>query len=197
MPGDLAPRCSDGLTRRVPLQSRRLSVYRRTFMRRNISSLLFLALTTSAFSQQSPTTMTKAVIRLQNPNAKNDSFTLKPKTMYRAGTTYCRIEAQPDPERGIHGVVVINGPDVWMVNLLTKTARHMIDPGRPMAAVCLCLRAVRRQVWKLAGNSPISKQEPVRNRARFFVVKQPTSTRSMPAIPECFFIRQARLSVPG
>ena len=112
-------------------------------MRRNISSLLFLALTTGAFSQQSSTTMTKVVIRLQNPNAKNDSFTLKPKTMYRAGTTYCRIEEQPDPERGIHGVVVINGPDVWMVNLLTKTARHMIDPGRPMAAVCLCLRAVR------------------------------------------------------
>lgn len=64
-------------------------------MRRNISSLLFLALTTGAFSQQSPTTMTKVVIRLQNPNAKNDSFTLKPKTMYRAGTTYCRSRSNP------------------------------------------------------------------------------------------------------
>jgi hypothetical protein len=42
---------------------------------------------------------------------------------------YCRIEESLDNEHGIHGLLIINEPDEWLVNLLTKTARHFIDPG--------------------------------------------------------------------
>ncbi len=73
--------------------------------------------------------MTKLVVRLQSPDVPEASFAAQPKTMYRAGTRYCRIEELPDTEHGIHGLVVINEPDTWLVNLLAKTAQHQLDPG--------------------------------------------------------------------
>jgi hypothetical protein len=42
---------------------------------------------------------------------------------------YCRIEELPDTEHGIHGLVVVSEPDAWLINLLTKTAQHQVDPG--------------------------------------------------------------------
>lgn len=53
----------------------------------------------------------------------------KPKRIYRAGTRYCRTEENPDIQNGIHGLMIINEPDVWMVNRLDKSARHIIDTG--------------------------------------------------------------------
>lgn len=73
--------------------------------------------------------MTKVEVVLQSPDAPQGSFATKPKVFYRAGDKYCRIEEAPDPDRGIHGVMIINEPDYWLVNLLSKTARHGIDPG--------------------------------------------------------------------
>jgi hypothetical protein len=39
------------------------------------------------------------------------------------------VDEEPDPENGIHGRVVINEPDSWLVNLSDNTAKHMLDPG--------------------------------------------------------------------
>jgi hypothetical protein len=80
-------------------------------------------------NQMPPATMTKLVVRLQSPDASESSFAAQPKTMYRAGTRYCRIEELPDTEHGIHGLVIINEPDTWLVNLLAKTGQHQLDPG--------------------------------------------------------------------
>lgn len=73
--------------------------------------------------------MTTLVVQLQSPDVPEGSFAAKPKTMFRAGTQFCRVEEQPDPEHRIHGVMIINEPDVWMVNLFAKSAKHFVDPG--------------------------------------------------------------------
>jgi hypothetical protein len=96
--------------------------------------LLFCLVTAIGLGQQtpnqpSPATMTKLVVRLQSPDVPEGSFSAQPKTMYRAGSRYCRIEELPDTEHGIHGLVIINEPDAWLVNLLTKTAQSQLDPG--------------------------------------------------------------------
>ena len=88
-----------------------------------------VVLSAPVFGQQLPETMTKLSVRLQSPEVPDDSFGAKPKTMYRAGNRYCRTEEQPDHEHGIHGLLIINEPDVWMVNLFTKTAQHFVDSG--------------------------------------------------------------------
>jgi hypothetical protein len=83
----------------------------------------------TAFSQQLPKTMTKMVVQLQGPDVPADSFAAKPKTMYRAGTQYCRIEEQDDPVQKIHGLTIVNEPDAWMVNLAAHSGKHIVDPG--------------------------------------------------------------------
>lgn len=73
--------------------------------------------------------MTKLITQLERSDFPAESFASKPKTMYRSGTRYCRTEEQPDPDHGIHGLMILNEPDAWIVNLLTKTAKHFVDPG--------------------------------------------------------------------
>lgn len=93
------------------------------------AGLFAYLLTTVLFAQQPPKTMTKMVVQLQSPDVPAGSFAAKPKTMYRAGTQFCRIEEEPDAEHGIHGLMIVNEPDAWMINLTTMTAQHMVDPG--------------------------------------------------------------------
>jgi hypothetical protein len=82
-----------------------------------------------AFGQRLPETMTKMSVRLESPGVPGESFAAKPKVMYRAGSGYCRTEELPDPEHAVQGLMIINEPDAWMVNLLAKTAKHLVDPG--------------------------------------------------------------------
>lgn len=90
---------------------------------------IVVLLSAVALSGQIPLTMTKLTVRLENPDVPKESFAAKPKVVYRAGAVYCRTEEVPDTEHGIHGLMIISEPDVWMVNLLSKTAQHFTDPG--------------------------------------------------------------------
>lgn len=95
---------------------------------RCVSISVFL-LATALYAQQPPAAMMKMVVQLAGTGVARDSFAAKPKTIFRSGTKYCRVEEQPDPENGIHGVVIISEPDLWMVNLIDQTARHFVDRG--------------------------------------------------------------------
>jgi hypothetical protein len=83
------------------------------------------ALTTAADELR----MTRIVFRSMNPDPAPDSFGAQPKTLYRVGDKYWRIEDAPDPARGIHNLRITREPDAWVINLLDNTARHIIDPG--------------------------------------------------------------------
>jgi hypothetical protein len=82
-----------------------------------------------AFGQRLPETMTKMSVRLEGLDVPAESFAAKPKVMYRAESSYCRTEELPDPERGVQGLMIVNEPDAWMVNLVSKTAKHFVDSG--------------------------------------------------------------------
>ncbi len=49
--------------------------------------------------------------------------------MYRIGSDRVRIEEAPDVPGGIHGVVVMAEPNIWMANLFDHTGKHIVDPG--------------------------------------------------------------------
>jgi len=86
-------------------------------------------LAVSLFAAEPPKVMTKVEVTMHSPDIPEASFAAKPKVFYRAGDGYCRIEEASDPERGMHNLMITNEPDYWMVNLITKTAQHSIDPG--------------------------------------------------------------------
>jgi hypothetical protein len=73
--------------------------------------------------------MTKLTVKFESPEIPKDSFAAQPKRMFRTGSRYCRTEENPDLEQGIHGLLIINEPDIWMINRLDKTGRHMVDEG--------------------------------------------------------------------
>lgn len=91
---------------------------------------IFVLLATAALSaNDTPKTMTRIEVHLEGPQVMANSFAAKPKVIYRAGTRYCRMEESRDDENKIHGVLIVNEPDAWMVNLYDKSARHIVDPG--------------------------------------------------------------------
>jgi hypothetical protein len=92
--------------------------------------LLFIfILAGSLLGEEPPKVMTKVEVILHSTDAPDGSFAAKPKVFYRAGNGYCRIEEAVDSEHGLHNLMIVNEPDYWMVNLITKTAKHNIDPG--------------------------------------------------------------------
>lgn len=95
-------------------------------MRRLFLLVLFA---TTLTPDDTPKTMTKIEVHLEGPEVMAGSFSAKPKVIYRAGTGYCRVEEVEDTENKIHGLLIVNEPDAWMVNLYDKSARHIVDPG--------------------------------------------------------------------
>ena len=73
--------------------------------------------------------MTKMVVRLSGPGIKPGSIAAMPKTIYRAGEHYARIEDPPDSRQGIQKLTVIAEPDAYSVNLIDKKGTHAIDQG--------------------------------------------------------------------
>jgi len=91
--------------------------------------LICLALPSAAGAVCAPEKMVRIVTRDVSPGVAAEPFREQPKTLYRLGTRYGRVEELPNPASGLHLLVVINEPDVWMVNRRDGTGRHSIDPG--------------------------------------------------------------------
>ena len=88
--------------------------------------------------------MTKIVHRDISTNHLLSSFAAQPRTLYRMGEKYNRSEEAPDPVLGIHGLIIINEPDAWMINLMDKTGTHMVDGG-PTYVVHDCIVSPRNK----------------------------------------------------
>lgn len=76
-----------------------------------------------------PSKMVHATVQLSGSDIPAGSFFAKPKTFWRASNQYCRVDEEPDPDRGIHGRMIVNEPDAWMINLEDNTAKHLVDAG--------------------------------------------------------------------
>jgi hypothetical protein len=76
-----------------------------------------------------PTQMTHAAVYMSGTDFPPDSFAARAKIYWRASNQYCRVDEEPDLKNGIHGRLIVNEPDIWLVNLLNNTAKHMVDQG--------------------------------------------------------------------
>lgn len=75
-----------------------------------------------------PEKLTRIVIRNVSPGLAAAAPAAQPRTLYRQGAIYLRSEESPDPARG-QPVVIISEPDIWTVNMATRTGQHQVDPG--------------------------------------------------------------------
>ncbi len=92
-----------------------------------LAVLTLLAVPASA--QLTNEKMMKIVMRDTTPGIPDSAFIKKPKTLYRMGRTYGRIEEMPDRREGVHGLMVVAEPKAWMINLADSSGKLIIDPG--------------------------------------------------------------------
>ncbi len=75
-----------------------------------------------------PASMARIVVR-SAIDWRGSSPDEKPKTLYRAGERWGRIEHPKNPKTGVHPIVIVASPDAWFVDRARKTAEHFRDPG--------------------------------------------------------------------
>jgi hypothetical protein len=92
-----------------------------------LATCFFIAQPT--YAQPTSNKMTKIVSRDTSPDTPRSSFRAKPKTLYRIGDTYARVEEELDPALNMHGLIIVSEPKIWMINLLDRTGQLIIDPG--------------------------------------------------------------------
>jgi hypothetical protein len=93
-------------------------------------SLLLALLASPAVAETcAPAKLMKIVTRSVGPDVTPGSFRAAPVTLYRQGSRFLRNEEPADPAGGMHVLAIVASPDVWIVNRLDRTGRHMLDPG--------------------------------------------------------------------
>jgi len=73
--------------------------------------------------------MVKLVFRSRSPGVDAASPAGQPRTLYRVGRGYGRLEHPPDPEKGTRMLVIVNEPHTWVIDLERGVGQYGRDPG--------------------------------------------------------------------
>lgn len=92
-------------------------------------ALAVCAIAPDLYAKCAPKKIMRIVTRFDAPGVPADGFGRRPKTLYRLGETYGRMEEELNPETGLHLLIVVNGADIWMLNRADGSGQHAVDPG--------------------------------------------------------------------
>lgn len=53
----------------------------------------------------------------------------QPRKIWLLGKEFLRFEDVPNPETKIHGLIIVDEPDIWIIDRNKGQGRHAIDPG--------------------------------------------------------------------
>jgi len=81
----------------------------------------------SAHAEDLPKFMTHIEYAYKTPSTSQYAFTPKPLNLWRAGTAFLTIVEAPDYANLTYGKLITHEPDSWAVNLVTKSAKHVLD----------------------------------------------------------------------
>lgn len=84
----------------------------------------------------------------EGPNVPADSFAAKPRVLYLLDKRYSRVEELPDPAQGLHLLIVVNEPDIWMANLADHTGNHVVDREPPLEVHTPVMTDITSSHWK-------------------------------------------------
>lgn len=93
-----------------------------------LAGVFFWALIVSA-AHADNAKMTHIVFRFVDPQVPEGHLARAPKEMWRIGLRYLRFEGPPDSDRGIHSLVIVDEPNVFMINRYNNQGQHIVDPG--------------------------------------------------------------------
>lgn len=95
-----------------------------------IAVLTMLPLVTVAADRVcAPSSMLRVITVLDVPSVPKNHFVRVPKTLYRYGERYGRVEEARNPESGLHLLVVVDEPHLWVADLTSQTGNYQRDQG--------------------------------------------------------------------
>lgn len=133
-------------------------------------AVLLLCLTVVRFAMADNSKMTHIVFRMADPQIQEGTFPAMPRELWRVGTRYVRMEEPPDPDRGIHGLIIVDEPHAFMINRYNNQGVHFVDPGPTFN--------VHVPIFPFSDSSDISKLE-FGHEWEFFLQR---NARSMPNV---------------
>lgn len=98
--------------------------WRKKFLMALVCWMLFVPLAHADDSK-----VTHIVFRFLDPEVPEGHFALAPREMWRLGTRYLRMEEPPDPEKGVHILIIVDEPNSFLINRTNQRGIHMVDPG--------------------------------------------------------------------
>jgi hypothetical protein len=72
---------------------------------KNLWLATLVGLIIPAFSfcaEDTPQTMIHTIVQMSGTDIPDGSFATKPKTIWRASNSYCRLDEESDPQQGLH-----------------------------------------------------------------------------------------------
>lgn len=91
--------------------------------------LMALSVAGPAAANCAPASLVHIVTTETTPGIDPQSFDAQPRSLFREGARHSRLEEQQDDKNRVHGLAVIDEPNIWMANLYDRTGRHIIDPN--------------------------------------------------------------------
>lgn len=74
-------------------------------------------------------TMTHIKIRMLEPAPKPGTYAAEPKEYWRSRKVFARVAEGPDNAMKIHQLMIVNEPDIWLLEQMSKRGKHIVDPG--------------------------------------------------------------------
>src|SRR5437879_11734236 len=94
--------------------------------------VLCFAYVSDAFAVCAPTRMLRIVTTVDAFGLPADHFVTQPKTLYRYGSMFGRVEEVFNKQTGLHLLVVVSEPDVWVVTRAKHGDQHTRGRGETL-----------------------------------------------------------------
>src|SRR2546428_515480 len=111
--------------------------------------VLCFAYVSDAFAVCAPTRMLRIVTTVDAFGLPADHFVTQPKTLYRYGSMFGRVEEVFNKQTGLHLLVVVSEPDVWVVNRVNNSGQHMTDRGTNIDFHAPIITATKSEHWRM------------------------------------------------
>lgn len=96
-------------------------------MKKLLTTLLLASLTLGA--QAADDKMLFVEYRVVSADLPASSPEAQPRKIWRLGKEFLRFEDVPNPETKVHGLIIVDEPDIWIIDRNKGQGQHAIDPG--------------------------------------------------------------------
>ncbi len=94
-----------------------------------LRSLLALVLLACSFAVHAQEKMLYVEYRVLSPALPPSSAESQTRKLWLVGNKYMRFEDVPNPGTGVHGLIIVAEPNIWVIDRKSNQGQRSVDPG--------------------------------------------------------------------